>query len=157
MKNFLRKLLFFFLMCSMICGTWKMPSIVMAAEEKEDYEVNLSDMTCGLAGEEQKAVPVYTAADFDAFLEDYNNGELPDFYITEFLFDGISQVKKISRDDTTGEVTSKIIETIALNVNTTGNIRLSGTASGTMIAVNTNDVTGEICLVLDGVSLTLRV
>ena len=154
MKNFLRKLFNFFLVCSMICSTWEMPSVVMAAEEKADYEVNLSDMTCGADEEEQKDVPVYTAADFDVFLEDYNNGALPDFYITEFLFDGISQVKKISRDDATGEVTSKVIETRALNVNTTGNIRFYGTATDTMIAVNTNDVTGEICLILDGVSLT---
>ncbi len=154
MKNFLRKLLNLFLVCSMICSTWELPSVAMAAEEKADYEVNLSDMACGAAGEEQKDVPVYTAADFDVFLEDYNNGALPDFYITEFLFDGISQVKKISRDDATGEVTAKVIETRALNVNTTGNIRFYGTATDTMIAVNTNDVTGEICLVLDGVSLT---
>lgn len=130
-----------------------------AAEETDleaDIYVNLSDFTMTVDGNTNE-IKTYTLEDYDTFLEDYNNNNLADIYITEFLFDGVSTVYKMSlSDDLTAIEDNDLIEANVININTVANIEFSGTAKKTTIAVNTNDKEGDINLMLNNVTLTSK-
>lgn len=93
----------------------------------------------------------------DAFLTDYNAKSLPDVYVTDFLFDGVSTVKTPDLDDfieaQSNDAKIKQLEIKAINIAAAGNYRLSGEISGAMIAVNTNDVSGNINIILNNASV----
>lgn len=133
---------------------WSVTSLMsaIAADASMDYTVDLSALTCTESGTAE-AIKTYTEDDYETFLLDYESDSLPEIYITEFLYDGVGMVQKVSTDDDTGEVEIKDISTTVINVNTTGNIEFTGTAEDTMIAVDTNGVTGDINLYLNGVNL----
>ena len=70
-------------------------------EKKEisiDYKVNLTDLTYQKNDNTSK-LKVYTQDEFNEFLNDYSNKNLPDVYVTEFLFDGVSMYKTYDLDD----------------------------------------------------------
>lgn len=97
----------------------------------------------------------YSSDDFDTFLEDYNNSKLPEVYITEFLFDGVSKYKTYDLDDfieSGNDVKVKALEIIVFNVNT-DNVTFTGEITGGMIAVNTNDISKDINIVFDNLKL----
>lgn len=93
----------------------------------------------------------------DDFLEDYNSSKLPDIYITDFLFDGVSTVKTPDLDDfienDSNDTKIKTLEIRTININTTGNIELKGKTKGTMIGINTNNVKEDINLILNNVNI----
>ncbi|MBR1376188.1 MAG: carbohydrate-binding domain-containing protein [Bacilli bacterium] len=98
----------------------------------------------------------YTQDEFDAFVKDYNEGNLPSIYVTEFIFDGVAMVKPYDLDDFLEEGNDyeyDALEITTINVNTIGNIEFTGEIVGGMIAVNTNDIKGNINLVLNGVNI----
>lgn len=93
----------------------------------------------------------------EEFLVDYNSKKLPEIYLTNFLFDGISSVKSPNLDDfienNTNDIKIKTLEINVLNINTKGNIELTGTAQKTMIAINTNEIKGEVNIILNNVNI----
>lgn len=114
-----------------------------------DYTINLSDLS------------EYTTYSTVAELESAKtNGELPEgIYITTFLYDGVDAYKTYDLDDFAESGNDMEVETLSktvVNINTTGNIELTGTLKGGMIAVNTNGKTGEINLYLNGVNIDTK-
>ena len=93
----------------------------------------------------------------EEFLIDYSSNSLPDIYITDFLYDGVSSVKTPDLDDfienSSNDTEIKTLEIKVININTTGNITLTGEITGAMIGVDTNDKKGEINLILNNVSI----
>ena len=93
----------------------------------------------------------------DEFLSDYNSNSLPDVYITNFLFDGVSSVKTPDLDDfienDSNDTKIKTLDIKVININTTGNITLTGKIKGAMIGVNTNNKKGDINIILNNVNI----
>ena len=91
------------------------------------------------------------------FLPNYNSGSLPNIYITNFLFDGVSAVKTPDLDDFTENASNdteiKELEIKVININAVGSYEFTGEISGAMIAVNTNGKAGNIDIVLNGASI----
>lgn len=128
---------------------------ISKAAESADYKVNLSDLTL-TSGETTTELKKYTQNDFEAFLSDYNSGNLPAMYVTEFLFDGVSMVKTYDLDDfveSGNDVEVKTLKITAINVNTTGNVEFTGEITGGMIAVDTNGRSGEVNLILNNAKI----
>lgn len=120
----------------------------------ETSKVDLTNLKMTI-GEKTSELKKYTVDDFSSFVEDYNNNSLPEIYITEFLFDGVSMVKIYDLDDfieSGNDVKVKTIESLVININTTGDVELSGELTG-MIAVNTNNIGDDINLILNGVKV----
>ncbi len=88
----------------------------------------------------------------DTFLSDYQAGNLPDIYTTNFLFDGVSAVKTPDLDDFveagSNDASVKTLSIKVINIKAAGNYEFTGEISGAMIAVNTNNVSGDINLIL---------
>lgn len=114
--------------------------------ENFEYKVNQSEYT---------SIKEYET--LDAFLIDYDSNSLPEIYITNFLFDGVSSVKSSDLDDfienDSNDIELKTLELKVLNINTIGNVELTGETKGTMIAINTNNVKGNINLILNNVNI----
>ena len=101
-------------------------------------------------------IKTYSQDDFQDFLDDYQNNKLPNIYITEFLFDGVSMYKPYDLDDFIDNGNDYNVEALkitTLNINTTGNIELAGKLMGGMIAVNTNNISKDINIILNGVNV----
>lgn len=94
---------------------------------------------------------------FEIFLADYNNGSLPNIYLTNFLYDGISEVKTPDLDDFidagSNDTKIKTLEIKVININAAGNYQFTGEISGAMIAVNTNGVSGDINIILNNATI----
>ena len=118
-------------------------------------EVNITDATM-VKGKDTVDIKRYTQDDYDSFIADYNNGNLDDIYITEFLFDGAGMYKTYDLDDFIEEGNDTEVKVLSItnyNVNTTGNIKFTGSIVGGMISVNTNDIKGDINILLNGVNI----
>lgn len=93
----------------------------------------------------------------EKFLKDYKNDNLPNVYLTSFLFDGISSVKSPDLDDfienNSNDTKIKTLKITALNIKDKGDYELTGTAKSYMVAINTNGVKGNINLILNNVSI----
>ena len=93
----------------------------------------------------------------EEFLEDYNSNKLPSIYITDFLFDGVGAVKTPDLDDfieiDSNDIEIKTLEIKVININMTGNIEFTGEIKGAMIGVNTNNVIGNINIILNNVTI----
>ena len=109
-------------------------------------EVNLDDLS---------SIKEYKT--LDEYLKDLNNNKLDDIYITDFLYDGVSTVKSPDLDDfiegDSNDTKIKVLEIKVININTTGDIKFSGSNKGYMIGVNTNNVKGNINIILNNVNL----
>ncbi len=93
----------------------------------------------------------------DEFLSVYNAGSLPNVYVTDFLFDGVSAVKTPDLDDfvenASNDTEIETLEIKVLNINQTGNVELTGEITGAMIGVDTNGKSGDINIILNNVDL----
>ena len=129
-------------------------SIDVNAATKTSY-VNLENLEYSNNGKEYKKIEEYKT--LEGFLEDYNSNKLPNIYITDFLFDGVSSVKVRDLDDyienDTNEIEEKTLDIKVINLNTTGNIELTGSIKGAMIGVDANNVIGNINIVLNNASI----
>ena len=129
-------------------------SLHVDAASKSIY-VNLDDLTFSTNNKDYSKITEYQT--LEAFLIAYNANKLPDIYITNFLFDGVSSVKTPDLDDfienASNDTKIKTLEIKVINVNTTGMVEFSGKISGAMIGVDTNDKTGNINFVLNGASI----
>ena len=101
-----------------------------------------------------KEIIKYTQNDIDKFKGDFKNNFLDDIYITEFLFDGVGMYKAYDLDDFIekgNDYEIKPLKINVLNINTNGNVKLSGEFTG-MVAINSN-ILNEVNLILDGVKI----
>ena len=113
--------------------------------------VNLSNLTYD-DGELKK----YTKDDFNTFLDDYNNGNLPSIYVTEFLFDGVGMYRAFDLDDfiEKGNNTEvEVLDITCININTSGNVILTGDITGGMIAMDTNSNNKDTNIILNNVKI----
>lgn len=127
----------------------------MKEMDTSSVSVNLTSLTYA-SGNDECSLIVYTQDDFDSFLSDYRLNNLPDIYVTEFLFDGVGMYKTYDLDDFIDErndIEVKAPSITVLNVNTTGDVEFSGDIVGGMIAVNTNDIDDDINIILNGVNI----
>lgn len=116
--------------------------------------INLSNLT--YTDSEEKALKVYSKDDFDSFYKDYQNNNLDKVYVTEFLFDGVGMYKTYDLDDFIEEENStevKPLEITTININTEGDITFTGELTGGMIALDTNKITKDVNIILNGVKL----
>ena len=120
-------------------------SLNVHAESKTTY-VDLSDLS---------NITEYST--LEEFLQDYQAGSLPDIYVTDFLFDGVSSVKTPDLDDFVADDSNstkvKTLDIKVININTTGNIEFTGEITGAMIGVDTNNKQGEINLILNNATI----
>lgn len=115
------------------------------------YKVNITNLTY-----QNKKMTVYTQDDFDTFLNAYNTKTLPEVYITEFLFDGVSMYKPLDYDDFVNEGNSIKVDPLKItniNINTTKKLEFTGTLKGGMISVNTNSLDNDINIIFNDVKL----
>lgn len=100
---------------------------------------------------------ITTYESLDEFLVDYNKNKLPEVYLTNFLFDGVSSVKSPDLDDfienDSNDTKIKTLNINVLNIDLVGSIEITGTKKEMMIAVNTNDKKGDINIILNNVNI----
>lgn len=116
--------------------------------------VNLSNLTYN--DSEEKQLKVYSKEEFDNFYNDYQNNNLDEVYVTKFLFDGVGMYKTYDLDDFIEEGNStevKPLEITTININTDGDITFTGELTGGMIALDTNKITKDVNIILNGVKL----
>jgi len=122
--------------------------------KNKSISVNLSDLTYK-ENNNYTDLKVYTIDDFESFVSDYKSGNLPLVYVTEFVFDGVDMYKTYDLDDFIddgNDIDVDVLSTSAVNINTTGEVILSGDLTG-MVLVNTNGISDDINIVLDGVNI----
>lgn len=119
-------------------------------------EVDLTNLKYKINGSEN-TIKNYTQDEYDQFVTDFKANTLPEIYITEFLYDGAGMVKTSDLDDFiesgSNDTKIKTLSIKAININKTGDIKFSGEITGGMIAVNTNGISGDINLILNGVNI----
>ena len=129
-------------------------SIKVTAKDKTIY-VNLDELSYSSNNKNYKSITEYKT--LEDFLEDYNNSKLPDIYITDFLFDGVSSVKTPDLDDfiesNSNDTNIDTLKIKVININTTGNIEFSGEIKGAMLGIDTNNKKGNINIILNNVSI----
>ena len=124
-------------------------------EVVEELKIDLTDLTYGNKATMNK-IKKYSQDDYMMFLDDYYNSNLPEVYITEFLFDGVSMYKNCELSDyidNGNDFKSMPYKINVINIDTNGDIHLSGERTGSMLAVNTNNISGNINLLLDNVNI----
>lgn len=149
------KRLFTIFIIMVFCLTTLNITIPIVEAANLEIDVDLTNLTYTVDGETNE-IKTYSQDEFEQFVIDFNSNSLPEIYITKFLYDGVSMVKTPDLDDFIGEGNETEIGVIGLtviNVNTTGNISFSGQLEKGMIAVNTNGVTEDINLILNGASI----
>lgn len=117
--------------------------------------VNLETLEYSSDEKNYKNITEYNS--LEEFLIDYNSNNLPDIYITNFLFDGVSSVKVPDLDDFiesgSNDTEIKTLEIKVININTTGDIEFTGEIKGAMIGVDTNNKSGNINIVLNNATI----
>jgi len=129
--------------------------IITVNAETNTIYVNLTNLKYSTDQKEYSSIKEYKT--LEEFLVDYNANSLPDIYVTDFLFDGVSTVKTPDLDDfienDSNDTKIKTLEIKVININTTGNIEFTGKITGAMIGVNTNNVKGNINIILNNASI----
>lgn len=121
----------------------------------ECIKINLTNLTYQKNSKE-KNIKKYTQDDFSDFVDDFENNKLPNIYITEFLFDGVDMYKPYDLNDfiqNGNNVNIDSLKTTVFNINTSGNIEITGKINGGMIAINTNNISKDINIALNNVDL----
>lgn len=151
MKNKYKIISIISLTLAIIITIFLVIKVITSKTKTTTLNVNLSNLT--LLNESMK---IYNQEDFDNFLNDYQNNNLPSVYVTKFLFDGVSMYKPFDLDDFIEEGNDLVVDPLeitTININTTGDIELTGELVGGMIAVNTNNVSGNINILLNNVNI----
>lgn len=130
-------------------------SMINVIAKNNTTYINIETNKISTDGTNYSSITSYDS--LDDFLVDYNNNNLPDIYLTNFLFDGVSSVKSPDLDDfienDSNDTKIKTLEIEVLNINTLGNIELTGTKKGMMVAVNTNEIKGNVNIILNNVNI----
>lgn len=120
-------------------------------EKNSNSKIDISNLKV-----EGESLKVYELDDYESFLEDYKNDTLPEVYVTKFLYDGAGMYKTYDLDDFIEEgndLDVDVLESTVININSIGDYELSGELIGGMVAVNTNDLKGNINISLNGVKI----
>ena len=142
------------LVICLILGAFIVFKLKNKSVKSKSISVNLSDLTYKESND-YTDLKVYTIDDFESFLSDYKSGDLPLVYVTEFVFDGVGMYKTYDLDDFINDgndLNVSVLSTNAVNINTTGEVVLSGDLTG-MVLINTNGISDDINIVLDGVNI----
>ena len=118
-------------------------------------KVDITNLTYTVDGATEN-IKTYKLDDYDTFVSDFNNNKLPDIYVTYFLFDGAGAYKTYDLDDfieSGNDLDVDTLESTVINIKSSANYELSGELKGGMIAVNTNDLDGDINLILNNVKI----
>lgn len=112
-------------------------------------EIDLTNLTYN-----GRKIKTYAMDEFDKFVIKFNKNKLPEVYITEFLFDGVGMYKPYDLDDFKKDSESEVkpLKIQVLNINRLGTVSLKGDFKG-MLALNTNNLSGDINILLNGVNL----
>ncbi len=117
------------------------------SDDADKISINLGDTS---------SLKTYTSDDYDSFKSDYNNNSLPAVYVTEFLFDGVGMYKTYDLDDFIedgNDAKVKALSAQVFNISASGDFEFTGEITGGMIAVNTNNLNGDVNIILNGVKL----
>ena len=150
-----RKNIIILLIIVLVVGIISVGLLLVNSKKTNHLKVDLGSLTFE-KDNKTEIIKTYALDDLETFLTDYENNLLPDIYVTEFLFDGVSTYKPYDLDDfieSGNEYEEKALDIKAINVNTTGNVEFSGEITGGMIAVDTNKVKEDINLLLNGVKI----
>ena len=123
--------------------------------DSNGIEVNLTKLTY-LENKKSDSIKSYSQDKFEEFTKDYNDNNLPSIYITEFLFDGVGMYKPYDLDDFIESGNSIEVEPLKItniNINTTKTVDLTGTITGGMISINTNNINDDINVLLNNVDI----
>lgn len=121
---------------------------------KRVVKVDVSDLTYTV-GKKTDNLKIYTKDDYEAFVADFESNNLPEVYVTNFLYDGAGMYKTYDLDDFIdegNETEVKELEITAFNVNT-DKVEFSGEIVGGMIAINTNDLDKDVTIYLNCLTL----
>ena len=113
--------------------------------------INLTNLT-----NQNNTIKTSELKDYNDFLNDFNNNNLPDVYVTKFVFDGAGIYKPYDLDEfveTDNEHITEDLTVTALNINKAGNYELSGDLLSGMILVNSNNLDGDINITLNNVNI----
>lgn len=117
--------------------------------------VNLDSLEYSTNKEDYSIIKEYKT--LEDFMNDYNSNNLPSVYITDFLFDGVSSVKSPDLDDFiesgSNDTEIKTLKIKVININGVGDYELTGSITGGMIGVNTNNISGNINIILNNVNI----
>ena len=134
---------FFLIICASVLGVVAFSQNVNSASATK---INLSDLS---------SITKYDS--LDAFLSAKNSSSLPNVYVTNFLYDGVGAVKTPDLDDfveiNSNDAEIKTLKLTVVNIAAVGNYEFSGEITGAMIAVNTNGLSGDINLILNGAKI----
>lgn len=130
------------------------PGLNVSAIEATHY-INLENLTSSTDQTTYHEIKEYqTLAEF---LPDYSTNSLPNVYITHFLFDGVAAVKTPDLDDfvenASNDTEIEDLELKVININATGNYEFTGAIVGAMLAVNTNNQSGNLNIILNNASI----
>lgn len=149
-----KKVLITIAMALLILGLGVFFIVKKIDSSSKKLSVNLSNLTYNI--DEERELKVYAEEDFDTFYDDYQNNNLDEVYVTQFLFDGVGMYKTYDLDDFIEEGNStevKPLDITVVNINTPGDITFNGELSGGMIALDTNNITKDVNIILNGVKL----
>ena len=113
------------------------------SDDADKISINLGDTS---------SLKTYTSDDYDSFKSDYDNNSLPAVYVTEFLFDGVGMYKTYDLDDFIedgNDAKVKALSAQVFNISASGDFEFTGEITGGMIAVNTNNLKGDINIILN--------
>ncbi|MBR1386652.1 MAG: carbohydrate-binding domain-containing protein [Bacilli bacterium] len=121
----------------------------------QELNINLQELKYEKE-EKEESLKKYTIDEFETFKKDYEENNLPDIYLTEFLFDGVSTYKTYDLDDYVeggNDIEQETFKINVYNINKEGIYKLTGEVENSMIAVNSNNLEGDIEIVLNNVKL----
>ncbi|MBQ7040993.1 carbohydrate-binding domain-containing protein [Candidatus Saccharibacteria bacterium] len=153
MKTNIKKLA---IILPLLFGTLLAPLMSLSAKATScDYSLNLSDSTYTTSSN-SVAAAITQYEDYTTFLNAYSGNTLPAVYLTNFLYDGVGRYTAYDLDDAIAagndDYSPTPLTIQVLNINTTGNICLTGEFTG-MLALNTNDLSADVNLALNGVNI----
>lgn len=134
-----------------VSGIWL---LIIKQEKTVSIKVDLTNQEY-VVEDTKESIKKYTKEEYEQFYKEYTNNELPGIYITEFLFDGAGMYKAYDLDDFVengNDYELDVFDITVLNINTLGDIELSGKLKG-MVAVNTNNLKGNINIILNNVNI----
>ena len=155
MKNKYRIISIISLVLAIIIVIMLVTKLVIKNLNSESIKVDLTNLTYA-EKKESTSIKTYNDDNYLEFLSDYSNNNLPSIYVTTFLFDGVGKYKPYDLDDFTEEGNDTSIDPLeitAININTTGDIELSGELVGGMLAINTNNIKDDINILLNNVKI----
>lgn len=140
----------------LLIGGFVFKNITIPSNQLNNNIVNNNIVVTAINLNDISTLTTYTKEEYEDFLTSYNYNQLPKVYVTEFLFDGVGMYKALDIDDFIEKGNDIEVEPLyvtVININSEGTYELSGKIENAMVAVNTNNLTGDIKILLNGVDI----